>query len=390
MPARRGATKRLSRLAAAGVLCTALAGPCAAHEVDSGAGFFVDLPAGFAAGESDGLTGFSYVDPQQRMEFAVRVYAPGRFASAEAMAAEILGRLGSSGQRTAFLYEGRPAVIAEVSFAPAAATRRGYAVFIAGQAERAHALLAHVDASRFDVYADLIISCLDGFSVDRAARRAPGPISQFLLPWPPERPRRRLVRLPAAGAVELPWSPEELRHELYVAEREHRILTRYAQSRTLWVDAWARFYRMVYRESAARLDSIAEAFARPLRLDDPTELTRQALLWVQGFTFRRDVAGLDFSPPLAAAYEQVADCDARAMVMGILLERLGIDCVLMLSREYSHAMLGVDVPGGGQRFAFGGRAYLVAETTAGVGLGMIDASQADFSKWLGVDLGERR
>jgi hypothetical protein len=72
----------------------------------------------------------------------------------------------------------------------------------------------------------------------------------------------------------------------------------------------------------------------------------------------------------------------------MILERLGIDCVLMLSREYSHAMLAVDVPGGGQRFPFKGRMYLVAETTAKVGLGMIDASQADFSKWLGVDLGE--
>ncbi len=73
--------------------------------------------------------------------------------------------------------------------------------------------------------------------------------------------------------------------------------------------------------------------------------------------------------------------------MAIVLEGLGIDCVLMLSREYSHAMLAVDVPGGGQRFPFNGREYLVAETTAKVGLGMIDAEQADFTKWLGVDLG---
>jgi hypothetical protein len=73
--------------------------------------------------------------------------------------------------------------------------------------------------------------------------------------------------------------------------------------------------------------------------------------------------------------------------MAIVLERLGIDCVLMISREYSHAMVGVGVPGGGQRFTVDGRAYLVAETTAKVAIGLIDAGQADRSKWLGVDVG---
>jgi len=51
-------------------------------------------------------------------------------------------------------------------------------------------------------------------------------------------------------------------------------------------------------------------------------------------------------------------------------------------------MLAVDVPGGGQRFPFKGKEYLVAETTAKVGLGMIDSSQTDLSKWLGVELGD--
>ena len=39
------------------------------------------------------------------------------------------------------------------------------------------------------------------------------------------------------------------------------------------------------------------------------------------------------------------------------------------------------------RFTVNGREYLVAETTAKVGIGLIDAGQADFSKWLGVDVG---
>jgi len=388
LPRRPGRPLRsLLPLGAIAILCAATAAPCPALETAFEAGFFIDLPAGFTAAGGDGRTRWSYLDPDGRVELAVRLFEPGRFASVEAMATETLGALAAAGERSACRYEGRPALIAEISFALAGSLRRGYALFVGGQEERGYALLAHAEAARFEACGELIISCLDGFSIDRAGRRSPGPVSQFLLPWPPQRRETRTVRLPT-GSLQLPWSTEEARHELYVAEREYEILKSYAQSTTLWVDAWARFYRLVYRESAARLDGLSDAIARSLAGEDPTESARRVLRWVQGFVFERDTSWLDFVPPLAAAFEARGDCDSRAMVMAIVLERLGIDCVLMLSREYSHAMLGVLVPGGGQRFPFGGRQYLVAETTAGVGLGMIDASQADFSKWLGVQLGQ--
>ena len=311
------------------------------------------------------------------------------------MAAKTLEKLDSKGLSSSFVYEGRSAVIADLSFALGGSPRKGYALFVSGSPASAgtpasgngYALLAHVGASRFDAASDFIMSCLDAFSIDRDARRSPGPVSQFLLPWPVPRPDRKPIVLPG-GRVELPWSPEEARQELSTVQREYRILTSYRDSTTLWVDAWARFYRMVYRESAARLEGFTKAFARYLPHDDPTESARRVLAWVQDFVFERDLSGIDFVPPLVAAFERRGDCDSRALVMAIILERLGIDCVLMLSREYSHAMLAVGVPGGGQRFPFEGKEYLVAETTANVGLGMIDSSHADFSKWLGVDLGE--
>ena len=113
-------------------------------------------------------------------------------------------------------------------------------------------------------------------------------------------------------------------------------------------------------------------------------------LGAEYFNYERDKAEESgFTPPLAAAYEATGDCDSRAVVAAIVLERLGIDSILMVSREYSHAMLGVDVPGGGQRFAFNGKNYLVGETTTKIGIGMIAASMADWSKWMGIDLAHR-
>jgi hypothetical protein len=385
----------VTRAAALALLLVGLAAPAAAKELVSETGAVIDMPSGFTPMEGDGKTRFSYFDANEGMEFDIMIFAPGRYASAAAMATDLLGQMGSKGETSSFTYQGRGAVIAELDFALKGQPRQGHAVFIAGtpttsgtaKSESSYALIASAESARYESYSELIVSCLDGFSIDRAARRFPGPVSQFLFPWPVARTEKKTAALPA-GSVSLPWSAKEEEEELAVIEREYRVLTLYLKSETLWKDAWARYYRMVYKESAARLDGLVQAFSASLPANDPTESARRVLEWIQGFLFERNFAGIDFVPPLTAAFEKRGDCDSRAMVMAIILERLGIDSVLMVSREYSHAMLAVDVPGGGQRFTFGKKTYLVAETTAKVGIGKIDASQADFSKWLGIDLGD--
>ncbi len=328
------------------------------------------------------------------MEFDLAGYAQGRFADAKALADATAKKLGSSGDQTPYVYEGRHAILAELGFSLDGSRQKGYAVFIEGRkagtgAECSYALLAYAPEAEFEAYADFILSCLDAFSVDRAAMRSPGPISQFSLEWPPSRGAVKTVALPGGGKAELPWSDEEAAEEAATCLREYKVEACYADEPELALDAWARFYRMAYRESAARLDLLALEASRSLAgsADDPTETARKVLAWVQGFAYVRDEEGSDFVPPLASAYGASGDCDSRAVVAAVLLERLGIDSILMVSRDYSHAMLGVDVEGGGQRFAFNGKRYLVGETTAHVGIGMIAQDMADWTKWMGIDLG---
>jgi len=216
--------------------------------------------------------------------------------------------------------------------------------------------------------------------------RSPGPLSQYILPWPATRNETRKVEF-GGESFELPFSSDESEHVAGTAGREFRVLEAYGETEDLWKAAWARCYRMIFRESARRLDRLTLEIARLLP-DDPTEAARRMLAWVQGFTYVRDTEGIDFVEPLVAAYEARGDCDSRAVVMAAVLERLGVDSILMLSRDYSHAMAAFDVPGGGQRFPFGGKEWLVAETTAKVGIGLVAAKQSDWKKWLGVDLGK--
>jgi hypothetical protein len=370
------------------LLLLAAASPSAAKELSTGTGAVIDMPSGFTPLEGSDETRYAYTDANRGMELDILIFAPGRYGTAEAMAADILGQMGSTGDTSSYPYQGRDAVIADLEFSAAGISRKGYAVFICdpGKPGSGYALVASTESTRFDSYSELILSCLDSFSIDPAARRFPGPISQFLIPLPAARGEKKTVSLPA-GTVTLPWSSQEAKDEISLAQREYRVLTMYLQSETLWKDAWARYYRMVYKQSSAPLDDLVKAFASSLPADDPTECARKVLSWVQDFHYERDFAGIDFVPPLVAAFERRGDCDSRAMVMGIILESMGIDAVLLVSREYSHAMLAVDVPGGGQRFPFKGKSYLVAETTAKVGIGKIDSTQTDLSKWLPVDIG---
>jgi hypothetical protein len=385
-------------LAAFFLLCSlSLAQP---EKLKSQLGFYVEMPAGFTLKDGDGKARFAFVDPKGGMEFDIIGYEPGRFADPPAFAKESLTKLGSSGEITAYSYEGRKAALADLGFVQDGQKRKGYAIFVAGRAgkgptsaESCYALLAYASEADFPAYADFILSCLDSFSIDRAALRAPGPVSQFTLDWPPARDGQKTVALAMGGpagtvSIGLPWSDEEAAQEQDTDTREYKVLTAYADDAELWRDAWARFYRMAYRESAARLDRLALEASRLAKADDPTETARRVLAWVQGFVYVRDEKGTDFIPPLTAAYGATGDCDSRVVVAAIVLERLGIDSILMVSRDYSHAMLGVDVPGGGQRFEFNGKKYLVGETTTKVGLGMIAAGMADWSKWMGIDLAD--
>jgi hypothetical protein len=128
----------------------------------------------------------------------------------------------------------------------------------------------------------------------------------------------------------------------------------------------------------------------PLGNED-TQRARDLLAWVQGFKYERDLKGSDVVNPLSAVLGARGDCDARALLMTILLHRMNIDAILMVSGIYSHSMAAIDVPGGGFRYSFNGKKYIVAETTAkansGVGLGVISKDMSDFTKWQGVDLG---
>ncbi len=417
---RMNATIRAFAIIAA-IACATPFRQASCDEYYSERGFSIDLPEGFVFLGGDGSSKFSFGLPDGSVEIDLIAYPDDRFASARDGAEDTARRLSGRGAFASFDYQGRGAAFGELTFGSGRSAMRGYGLFVndvAPPADSAGApydlvVLAYAPADGYDEYADFVASAIDGFSIDYGRRAAPGPLGTAgRAALGAARPRPVTLRFGKAE-IRADWNPAEAALSQQLVEREYRVLTAYGQSPELIDAAIARFYRMAFRDAAPSLDRLALelsaawesgawAGARPGpslgagatepatagprfgATAEPRGYAEALLGWVQGFAYERDPAGSDVVNPISAAFEGRGDCDSRALVMAILLRRENIRSILMVSLVHEHALAAVDAPGAGARFPFEGGAWLVAETTATVGLGMIDSAQADPSAWIGV------
>ena len=415
-------------------------GPAFCDEYYSERGFSMDLPEGFAVLEGDGASRFSFGSPDGAVLVDIVVYPASRFQSAKAGADDTMGKLTGRGDFVVFDYGGHDAAMGELRFGTGTAALRGYGLFVndadsppdadataygAKPASYDLAVIAYAPAASWDRYRDVVASAIDGFSIDYSRRAVPGPLGTSNRAAPPRAPgsvagRKATTTIRfGAAVIHAEWDASEAALSQALVEREYRVLSAYASAPELVEAAVARFYRMVFRDASPSLDALALDMSaawetgawsdgpRPLArastpktggtsgggprfgaTADPRGYAEALLSWVQGFRYERDPAGSDVVNPITAAFEGRGDCDSRALVMAILLRRENIRSILMISLEHEHALAAIDAPGPGARFPFGKKQWLVAETTAGVGIGRIDASQADPEDWIGVEFPE--
>ena len=365
-----------------------------AEELYSDSGFFLELPEGFTLNDGDEHTRFSFTDPNGTLLFQIILYEPARYLNAEAIRDDIVRKLSAQADSQTFTYQRREAAMADLSFSLNGETQRGWALFVngapknaTGQAEKDFALLAYAPADRYAAYLPFILSCLDGFSVDQEARLYPGPVSQFFLPWNPSGGGNAELRF-GDRTLRIPYDKREGDAAQATVEREYLVLKAYAQAAPeLAQAAWARFYRMIYRETFHRLDFLALAFQRELsEVSDARARAARLLAWTQGFKYERDPSGSDVVNPLTSAVEGRGDCDSRALLLAILTRHDNGDALLLVSAKHSHALAAFDAEGPGARFPYGGKGWLIGETTDDVDIGLIDATMANPADWMAVEL----
>jgi hypothetical protein len=223
------------------------------------------------------------------------------------------------------------------------------------------------------------LSALDSLAPSETEKRLPGPIMEFSFP----RGGHKEAAI-TGTALRVTIRENDADAAQALIDREFSLLVDYQNARN-WQNAWIRFYRAIYRDSR---DRVAGAISRLIRDwnkgPDTRAFAEKALAWVQGFVYERDLSGSDFVNLVSALTEGRGDCDSRAMLWAMILAEAGIPAAMMVSREYSHAMGLADIAGSGARFEAGGVKWLVAETTAKAGIGLISQDTSDSSRWLGI------
>lgn len=379
-----------SRLLAA-ALVLAFAAAAAAEPISSPTwGFAVDLPEGFQLAGGDRRNRFSFHDAASGASVDMVAYDAGRYASPKALLEDAGKRLLAKAEPSDFDYRGRKAAISTLSFTAPFGPAQGWALAVElGQDETAAKplllMIAYGKAGAKGVEARCL-SALDSLAPRFQDRSAPGPVSVFA--YPPRGKREVEIAVGAAKTTAL-IDESDAEAAKALVDREFGILQGYAKERN-WKEAWARFYRAIWRDSYQRLANVAFAVERAVSASESGEATPRAiaegaLSWVQGFAYERDLMGSDFVDLVSAAEERRGDCDSRALLWAIIVQHSNMDAILMVSREYAHAMAAVKTAGDGARFSFGGADWIVAETTAKVKLGMIGKNVSDPAKWLGID-----
>jgi hypothetical protein len=147
---------------------------------------------------------------------------------------------------------------------------------------------------------------------------------------------------------------------------------------------WECIYAQVLEDNADSLAPLIDRFETRFRDEgwSTLEATHWLLAFVQQIPYRipKEFA-FGILPPSIVASRDWGDCDSKSLLLVALLDRFGIESVLLMSEAHAHAMVGVSVPAGRKPFRDRGRDFAWAETTAEVPLGHLHPSLRTPDDW---------
>jgi len=354
-------------------------------------GFSLDIPEGFEIADysQDGMS-YVFSHPNIPVTLVMKITSEPQAKSAAEVLKKNLAKLNAKGNTDSFSWNKSSCGISNFTMT----LDDNYYGWAAGAPLRENnyyvILICYAPDSKKGCD-QFIISTINSLCIDSEYTNRPGIITSYA--FPPE--GRKAIEISIGGKqikTSLDKSDEEAAK--FVIDLEYSVLTLYGNHK-MWKEAWQRYYRMIYRDNAGRLEQAAadiyNGLYPELKKSYPQDADikyAQALLsWVQNFGYERALSKneSDFTSLPAAISGKGSDCDSRSMLVSSILNFMGIDTAILISRDYSHSVVVTDIPAPGQTFTMeDGREYLFGETTAKVTWGMIAQDQADRTKWIPV------
>lgn len=357
--------------------------------------FSLDIPEGFEIADytEDGMS-YVFSHPNIPVTLVMKLTEEKNAKSAAEVLNKNLKKLNASGETDSLKWNGTVCGISNFSMS-LEDNYSGWAVSAPVKIQDYYVILLCYAPESKKGCEQFIISTINSLSINNEYLNTPGIITSYA--FPPEGSESVLLKI---GGKEIKTSLDKSDEEAakFVIDLEYSVLNLYANHK-MWKEAWQRYYRMIYRDNAGRLQQTAKNiydYIYPeLKKSKPQDADikyAQALLsWVQTFGYERAQSKIesDFTSLPASIKGKGSDCDSRSMLVSVLLNYTGIDTAMLISREYSHAVVVTDIPAPGQTFTMeDGREYLMGETTAKVTWGTIAANHADRTKWMCVSFDE--
>jgi len=128
---------------------------------------------------------------------------------------------------------------------------------------------------------------------------------------------------------------------------------------------WSEVYRRIFVYSGPQIKTVLEGFNKIFLEEKFKTLDRIyfVITFVQNIKYERPGGSLDLFPPLGTLAYRFGDCDSKALLLYVILEKMGIDCAMMWSYNYKHAMLGIRLSTRGEYLMANGKKYYFLETT---------------------------
>ena len=354
-------------------------------------GFSLDIPEGFEIADytEDGMS-YVFSHPNIPVTLVMKLTEEKNAKSAAEVLNINLKKLNASGETDSFKWNGTVCGISYFSMS-LDDNYSGWAVSAPVKIQDYYVILLCYAPQSKKGCDQFIISTINSLSINNEYLNTPGIITSYA--FPSEGSESVLLKI---GGKEIKTSLDKSDEEAakFVIDLEYSVLNLYANHK-MWKEAWQRYYRMIYRDNAGRLqhtakniyDSIYPEFKKSKPQDADIKYAQALLSWVQTFGYERAQSKIesDFTSLPASIKGKGSDCDSRSMLVSVLLNYTGIDTAMLISREYSHAVVVTDIPAPGQTFTMeNGREYLFGETTARVTWGMLAQDQADRTKWIPV------